>query len=277
MRELERLGQHVQRERGRLGVVLGVQARLEHLEVPVAQLAVDEAIQRPRRAMELERARSRRRPRPPRPADATGSTCPRPPRPRARQRARRRPTGTRNRIEPRRVEELVRELPALGDRALVEAHVLRRGHRQQPVADGVGAVGGEIAALGEHGRTRAAVDQRQRVDPGAERLRHPAPVRRLDDRVHVDVVERDVAGELEPHEDHPGDPQEQDVARRREHVGRDRRPSARRSGPASRASRTATARSRTTCRARPGRAPSPGPRAGPCRRRSRLPRYQTGI
>ena len=37
--------------------------------------------------------------------------------------------------------------------------------------------------------------------------------------MHVDVVERDVARELEPHHDHPGDPQEEDVARRREHVG----------------------------------------------------------
>ncbi len=38
--------------------------------------------------------------------------------------------------------------------------------------------------------------------------------------MHVDVVERDVARELEPHEDHAGDPQEEDVARRQQHVGR---------------------------------------------------------
>ena len=122
--------------------------------------------------------------------------------------------------EPRGVEELVRQLAALGDRALVEAHVLRRGHRQQAVAHGVGAVGREVAAFGEHGRARAAVDQRQRVDARPERLRHPPPVGRLDDRVHVDVVERDVARELQAHEDHAGDPQEQDVARRQQDVGR---------------------------------------------------------
>ena len=40
------------------------------------------------------------------------------------------------------------------------------------------------------------------------------------DRVDVDVGERHLAGELEPHHDHARDPQEEDVARRREHVGR---------------------------------------------------------
>ena len=121
--------------------------------------------------------------------------------------------------QARGVEQLVGQLAALADALLVEAHVLRRGHRQQAVADRVGAVGGEVAALGEDRRARPAVDQRHRVDPGTERLRHPAPVRGLDDRVHVDVVERDVARELESHEDHTGDPQEEDVARGREDVG----------------------------------------------------------
>ncbi len=38
--------------------------------------------------------------------------------------------------------------------------------------------------------------------------------------MHVDAAERDLARELEAHHHHPGHPQEQDVARRREHVGR---------------------------------------------------------
>src|SRR3712207_7993612 len=47
-----------------------------------------------------------------------------------------------------------------------------------------------------------------------------SPVAGEDRRVHVDVVERHVAGELEAQHDHPGDPEEEDVARRREHVRR---------------------------------------------------------
>ena len=54
MRQRQRLRQHVQRELGGGRVVLLVQPRLEHLQVPVAQLRVDEAVQRARRAVELE-------------------------------------------------------------------------------------------------------------------------------------------------------------------------------------------------------------------------------
>ena len=49
--------------------------------------------------------------------------------------------------EARGVEELVGERLALRDLLLAEAHVLRGGHREQPEAHGVGAVGGELAAL----------------------------------------------------------------------------------------------------------------------------------
>ena len=64
------------------------------------------------------------------------------------------------------------------------------------------------------------VDLLQRVDPGAEALRHPPPVAGLDHRVHVDVVEGDVAGELEPGHDHPRHPEEEDLARGGEEAGR---------------------------------------------------------
>ena len=107
--------------------------------------------------------------------------------------------------EARRVEELVRELLALQHLLVGEAHVLRGGHGEQAEAHRVGAV---------------LVDQVERVDARAQRLGHPAPVAGEDRRVDVDVRERHVAGELQPEHDHPRDPQEEDVARRGEHVGR---------------------------------------------------------
>ena len=55
MRDRERLAQDLQRESGDLGVVLGVEARLDQLEVPVAEVAVDEVVEPERRAVELER------------------------------------------------------------------------------------------------------------------------------------------------------------------------------------------------------------------------------
>ncbi len=104
-----------------------------------------------------------------------------------------------------RVPELVREVRPLLDLGVGEADVLGRGHRQQPEAQRVGAV---------------AVDLLERVDPGPEALRHPPPVAGLDHRVDVDVAERDVAGELDPHHDHPRDPEEEDLARGGEEAGR---------------------------------------------------------
>ncbi len=111
----------------------------------------------------------------------------------------------------------------LGDLLLVEA--ARPGPRTSPAGPSArrrrrrrGTRPGR-AVLCEHGRARAAVDQIQRVDAGAERLGHAATVRGLDDRVHVDVAERDLAGELEAHHDHACDPEEDDVATGAEHVG----------------------------------------------------------
>ena len=53
--------------------------------------------------------------------------------------------------------------------------------------------------------------------------------------MHVDLVEGNVAGELEAQHDHPRDPQEEDVPGRGEHVGRVERPQLRRRlGPAER-------------------------------------------
>ncbi len=105
-------------------------------------------------------------------------------------------------------------MPSAKRTSCVEAHL------QEAVAGGVGAV---------------AVDQVERVDAGAERLRHPPPVGRLDGGVDVDVGERDVAGELDAGEDHPRHPEVDDVARRRQHVARVPAPQRRRVvGPAER-------------------------------------------
>ena len=272
VRRGDRLAQDVQQRRGERGAVVGIgvvaQARLDDLQVPVAQLAVDEVVEAERDLREVEAVQARLR---------LGLR-----RLQAREdpavldRARLRPGAGRGvgvvadaqHDEARRVVELVGERLALGDLLLAEAHVLRGGHRQQPEAHGVGAVGGEVAALRERRRPRAALDERQRVDAGAQRLAHPPPVGRLDDRVDVDVLERDVVGEAQPQHHHPRDPQKQDVAPRREHVGRIEGLQARACARASRASRTATARTRTTCRARRGPAPSPRPPAASRRRTS---------
>ena len=233
VRERERLAQDVQRDRGDLGVVVRVEARLDQLEVPVAEVAVDEVVEAERRAVELEVLERRLRRR-------LGALQAREdPRVLDRDRARLGQLGRdAQQQQPRRVPELVGELAALGDLVLVEADVLRRGHREQAEAHRVGAVGGELAALLEDRRARAAVDQAQRVDAGAERLRHPPPVGRLDERVDVDVGERDVVRELEAEHDHPRDPEEDDVAARGEHVGRVERAQLRRVlGPAERRER----------------------------------------
>ena len=136
--ERQRPAQHVQQRRSARSRLPDAQARLDQLEVPVAQLAVDEVVQR-----RAPRGRSRR----PRSA----------PRSRASARARReriqrsstrgRPSRAGTRVGPRRRSRISRAAfhslfasaaparPFLG-----EAHVLGRGHRQQAEAHGVGAV-----------------------------------------------------------------------------------------------------------------------------------------
>ncbi len=82
------------------------------------------------------------------------------------------------------------------------------------------------------GRVRAVpVDQLDRVDAGAERLRHAAPVRREHGRVDDHVGERQLPEQLEPGEDHAVLPEPDDLAGGRLDVARDR--SARRSSVSS--------------------------------------------
>ena len=120
--------------------------------------------------------------------------------------------------EPRRIPELVGQLLALGDPVLAEVDVGARRHHRQPPAHGVGSVSRKLSATWEGRRARSTLDQIERIDPGTQGLRHPAAVRRLDRRVYVDVVERNLVRELQPHHDHPRYPQEDDVPGRDEHV-----------------------------------------------------------
>ena len=94
---------------------------------------------------------------------------------------------------------------AHGDLLFAEADVLGAAHEEETEARGVGAV---------------LVDELQRVDARAEALAHAPAVGGLDHRVDVDIVEGDVVHELDAHHDHARDPQEDDVARRAEHVRR---------------------------------------------------------
>ena len=251
-------------------VVVRVQARLDHLQVPVAQLAVDEVVHAQRGVVELEARRSRR-------ATSALAAC-------RRERIQRSstasaagarsgiptPSGTRSSTSREAFQSLLASWRPWATRSSLKRTSCVEELASRPAADGVGAVGGEVAALA---RTPAGAGRRRSGASGSMPVPSDFDIRRPSgawiDRVHVDVVERDVARELEPEHDHAGDPEEEDVARRREDVGRIEGLQRRGLRPASRASRTATCRSRTRCRARRGRAPSRRPPAAPCRRRSR--------
>ena len=108
--------------------------------------------------------------------------------------------------QPGRVPELVREQAVGGDAVLVEAHVLPRcPHRAGPGTDRVGAV---------------ALDHVERVDDVALRLAHPRAVTGEDGAVDDHVAEGLRAGEAQPGHDHPRHPQEDDLPRGHQHVGR---------------------------------------------------------
>ena len=229
------------RPRGRR---LGVQARLGELEVPVAELGPEEVV-------ELERGRARARTRR---ASATVRSVIRSSRERIQRSSTRlgaagagaTPSSTPSRISREAFHSLfarsrpclTRSSPSSGRPGRTTSPAARSAARRAPCSASISV---------------------ERVDPGAERLRHPAAVGRLDHRVDRDVGERQLAGELDPEHHHPRDPEEDDVARRREHVGRVEGAQLGRLAPASRASRTATAPRRTRCRARRGRASQPSP------------------
>ena len=143
----------------------------------------------------------------------------------------------------------------------------------------------DVAALRRHGGQREAqrigavlVDQLQRVDDVALRLRHLRALLVANDGVDVDVPERHLVHEVEAHHHHPGDPEEDDVEggdqRRRRVValqlGGLLRPAQRRERPERRGEpgveHVLVARELRPGR-RSGRAPAPA-RRPPIRRRS---------
>ena len=142
--------------------------------------------------------------------------------------------------EAGRVPELVAEvavaLAALGVEVDVAA---KAGERAEGEAQRVGAeAGNAVRELGggvlAHARrclrpTQAgralleqrlegdAVDQVDRIEHVALRLAHPLALRVAHQAVDVDVAERHLAGEVQGHHDHPGDPEEDDVVAGDEH------------------------------------------------------------
>ena len=105
-----------------------------------------------------------------------------------------------------------------------------------------------------------AVDQVDRVEHVALRLRHLLAFGIADQAMHIDVLERDLAGDVLGHHDHARDPEEDDVEAGDQHGRRQIVLQDRVGGvdglvaASSPASRTATGRRSTRCRARPGRA-----------------------
>ena len=75
-------------------------------------------------------------------------------------------------------------------------------------------------ALGEQRLQRYAVDDVERVDDVALGLGHLLAVVIANQSVHVDFAKRHLAGELQAHHDHAGDPEENDVESRDQHRGR---------------------------------------------------------
>ena len=75
-------------------------------------------------------------------------------------------------------------------------------------------------ALGDQRFEVDAVDQIDRIDDVALRLRHLVAVLVADQPGDVDLAERHVAGELQAHHDHARDPEEDDVEAGHQHAGR---------------------------------------------------------
>ena len=181
--------------RGKSIRILCDEPRLDRLRIPVAEVVEGEAIERGGRGCEIELP-ERALQELPRLVEAREDPALLS---RARPGLRLDPLRAGEHDAVRHVPELDRELPALLDLTLVETHVLRGGHLHQPVAR----------------RVRAeAADRIERVDAGAEALRHSPPVRREHDRVDDHVAERHLAHELEAGEDHTVLPEADDVAGR---------------------------------------------------------------
>ncbi len=165
------------------------------------------------------------------------------------------------------VPELGAEVAVAGDPVAGELDVAAHGgERGEGEADGVGA---------------ERVDQLDRVEDVADRLRHLLALLVADEGVDVDVAERHLADQLELHHHHPGDPEEDDVEAGDEDATSGSSGGAPACPRASRACRSARCRRRTRCRGRRGRGraayrrPSRAPRPRTWRSRGGLPRRTT--
>ena len=198
MQQLADLIEHEGDRRPRLvlgGAVGALQHRLCELEVPVAEDVPDEAVGRARRLVELVEHDALRDL-----VDRFRRLAEDPAVERLIDGARIEPGRMRAGIhlrEARRVPDLGREvavaLDAL-DRELDVAPLRRHGGERE--AQRVGAV---------------AVDQLERIDDVALRLRHFRPALVAHQGVDVDVAERHLLHEMETEHHHPGDPEEDDV------------------------------------------------------------------
>ncbi len=144
------------------------------------------------------------------------------------------------------VPQLVAEVAVALDAAQVELDVAPGGGQGgEGEAQGVGAEGGDAVrellaghlvdllgqvrlhhapdALLHQGLQLDAVDQVDGVEHVALGLGHLVAVGVAHQAVDVDLAERHVAHELEPHHDHAGDPEEDDVEAGDQHARWDRR------------------------------------------------------
>ncbi|GJE71505.1 hypothetical protein CHKEEEPN_3051 [Methylorubrum podarium] len=83
----------------------------------------------------------------------------------------------------------------------------------------VAAGGGERGEGEAQGIGAEAVDEIDRIDHVALRLRHLRTLLVADEGVQVDRLERGLIGEVQAHHHHPGDPEEDDVLARHQGVG----------------------------------------------------------
>ena len=104
-----------------------------------------------------------------------------------------------------------RRVPQLGDEAAISLHPLRAELHVPPRAGQ--RADGEAQCVGPK-----AVDQRQRVDDVAAGLAHLLPAFVTHQAMDHDLAERHVAAEVQPHHQHPGHPEEDDVEPGHQHV-----------------------------------------------------------
>ena len=205
MQQAQRLVEHEDEDALDAGALLGVapvEAALRELDVPVAELVPEEVVERAGGLAELVGV------------DAL--------------------VHSRGEIRETREDPAVRDLARLGCARLVALEV--HHHEAAGVPDLVREVAareqlvlGELEVLGArdlqheaeaHAVGAVVLHEVERIDAGAERLAHPLALGVEDRGMDDDVVERDLAvDEVHAAHHHARDPQEEDVAGGREHVG----------------------------------------------------------